>query len=109
MATAGARPFRGEDSYIAERITRSMVKPLLEQKGYTNVEDTRVRYGNNESQHVTAVDPMGRPVKMHVQSCWRRDGRKPRERLYSAAQLMATIKDGDWEGSIRVDCQLGRL
>jgi 5-methylcytosine-specific restriction protein A len=103
MATKGAsgRPFRGEDSYIAERITRGMVQPFLEQKGYTNVVDTRVRYGNNESQLVSAVDHTGQPVKMHVQSCWRRDGRNTRERLYSAAQLMAAIKDGDWEGSIR--------
>lgn len=101
VTTVGTRPFRGEDSYIAERITRGMVQPFLEQKGYSKVEDIRVRYGNNESQLVAALDPAGHPVKMHVQSCWRRDGRNTRERLYSAAQLMAAIKDGDWEGSIR--------
>lgn len=98
MAT---RPFRGEDSYIAERITRDMVKPFLEQKGYTNVEDIRVRHGNNESQSIVAVDPSGEAVRMHVQSCWRRDGQSPRERLYSAAQLMSEVKDDDWENSIR--------
>lgn len=103
MATKSAtsRPFRGEDSYVAERITRGMVQPFLEQKGYTNVEDVRVRYGNNESQLVSAIDQTGQPVKMHPQSCWRRDRGNERERLYSAAQLMAAIKDGDWEGSVR--------
>ncbi|MDI4634035.1 HNH endonuclease [Pelomonas sp. V22] len=101
MAAPGARPFRGEDSYIAERITRGMVQPFLEQKGYTSVEDVRLRYGNNESQFVSAIDQTGLPVKMHVQSCWRRDRGMARGRLYSAAQLMAAIKDGDWEGSIR--------
>jgi 5-methylcytosine-specific restriction protein A len=94
------RAFRGEDSLVAERITRSMVVPFLEQKGYSNIEDIRVRYGNNESQSVAAIDHTGQPVRLHVQSCWRRDGRNTREHLYSAAQLMAAIKDGDWEGSI---------
>lgn len=101
VVTSSARAFRGEDSYIAERITRGMVKPFLEQKGFTNVEDIRVRYGNNESQLVEALDPAGSGLKMHVQSCWRREGRNARERLYSAAQLLSRIKDGDWDGSIR--------
>lgn len=101
MVTQGVRQFRGEDSYVAERITRDMVQPFLEQKGYTNVEDVRVRYGNNESQFVSAVDQTGQLVSLHVQSCWRRERGNERVRLYSAAQLMAAIKDGDWEGSIR--------
>ncbi len=97
MATRGSRPFRGEDSYDAERITRDMVQPFLQQKGYTSVDDVRVRYGNNESQFVSAMDPAGQRLTMHVQCCWRR---KP-GRMFSAVQLMAAIKDGDWEGSIR--------
>lgn len=99
MATG--RAFRGEDSYVAERITRSMVEPFLRQKGYRDIEDIRVRYGTNESQMVSAVDQNGQLVKLHVQSCWRRDRGNEHERLYSAAQLMAGIKNGDWEGSIR--------
>ncbi len=95
-----ARSFRGEDSYVAERITRGMVLPFLQQKGYTDIVDIRVPYGSNESQLVTATDHLGRPVKLHVQSCWRREGRRETERLYSAAQLMAKVKGGDWEGSI---------
>lgn len=98
MAT---RSFRGEDSYVAERITRGMVAPFLEQKGYSEVDDERIQYGNNQSQFVSAIDDTGHRVKMHVQTCWRRDRGNARERLYSAAQLMATIKDGEWEGSIR--------
>jgi 5-methylcytosine-specific restriction enzyme A len=101
MATRAGRQFRGEESYVAERITRGMVQPFLEQKGWTNVEDVRVRYGNNESQYVSAIDESGQRLKMHVHSCWRRERGDERERLFSAAQLMASIKDDDWEGSIR--------
>jgi 5-methylcytosine-specific restriction protein A len=99
--TQTARPFRSEESYVSERITRGMVQPFLEQKGFTAVDDARPRYGTNESQIVSATDHAGQAVKLHVQTCWRRDGRNTREHLYSAAQLMATIRDGDWEGSIR--------
>lgn len=93
------RAFRREESFAAERITRDLVKPFLESKGYTKVEDLRVKHGSSQSQHVSALDQENTPVKLHVQICWRRqpgDGRP-----FSAAQLMMKIKDGDWDGSIR--------
>lgn len=95
-----ARPFRSEESHVAERITRGMVVPFLEQKGFTFIEDKRRRYGSNESQIVAAIDQRGSRVKLHVQTCWRR-GRGSGGANFSAAQLMAAIRGNDWEGSIR--------
>ena len=37
---------------------------------------------------------------MRVRLCWRREGRKPGERKYSAAQLRARLR-GDWEDTLR--------
>ncbi len=107
------RPFRSEESYLSERISRSMVEPFLKQKGYTNIEDVRSKFGKNESQLVSAVDPNGDQVKLHVQLCWRRGGGSSSEtengrganQTFSAAQLLAKIKDGDWEGSIQAKLQ----
>lgn len=96
---AEKRAFRREESLVAERITRDLVKPFLESKGYTKLDDVRTRHGSSQSQHVSAVDETGQPVQLHVQICWRRqpgDGRQ-----FSAAQLMMKIKDDDWDGSIR--------
>jgi 5-methylcytosine-specific restriction protein A len=112
IETPEGRPFRSEESYLSERISRSMVEPFLKQKGYTDIEDVRPRYGMNESQLVSAVDPNGEQVKLHVQLCWRRGGgdetekgRSANQHQYSAAQLLAKIKDGDWEGTIQAKLQ----
>lgn len=104
MATFDAsvgRPFRNPESYQSERITRDMIEPFLRQRGFSDIEDKRVRYGMNESQLVTAIDPQGGAVKLRAQLCWRRDGRNTNEKNYSATQLLSKIKDGDWEGTIQ--------
>lgn len=38
---------------------------------------------------------------MRVRLCWRRQGRKPSERAYAAAQLHARLIKDDWEGTLR--------
>jgi 5-methylcytosine-specific restriction protein A len=78
-----------------------MVEPFLLQKGFTAVDDRRVLYGQNESQIVEATSPAGVPMTMHVQLCWRRDGRSPHERRYAAAQLLAKVTNDEWESTIQ--------
>lgn len=58
------RAFRREESFAAERVTRDLVKPFLESKGYTQVEDRRVKHGSSQSQHVSALDEDHKPVRL---------------------------------------------
>ena len=105
------RAFRTEDSYVAERVTRDLVPVFLERQGLTNVRDVRTKHGLNESQEIRASLWDASQVRMRVRLCWRkiRDRRK-RSRDYSAAQLLAHISGGDWEGSIqeKVDRERGK-
>lgn len=98
---SSTRQFRSDESYLAERVTREMVEPFLLQKGFTAVDDRRVRHGLNESQIVGATSPAGVPMTMHVQLCWRRDGGSPHQRLYAAAQLLAKVTNDEWDSTIQ--------
>jgi 5-methylcytosine-specific restriction protein A len=95
------RPFRRDESYKAEKITREMLPKFLEDRGYSGVRSHPDRNG----QTIVAVVPgdQGQQIKMRVRLCWRREtGKRDSERVrtYSAAQLLAKIKDDDWEGSL---------
>lgn len=97
----GTRKFRSEESLEAERITRDAIVPFLRQRGFDEVVDHRTVRGSAITQLVTARDgPDGELLKMHVRLCWRRDGRNPSEREYSAAQLRARLVNGSWDETL---------
>lgn len=87
-----ARAFRGEDSLRSERITRDAIEPFLAARGFGDIKDERHRTGTATEQFVSATLPDGRRIKMRVRVCWRREGRNPSERKYSAAQLRARLR-----------------
>jgi 5-methylcytosine-specific restriction enzyme A len=96
MAT---RTFRRPESLEQEAVTRDMVTRFLVARGFIDVEDVRERNG----QTVRATSPAGMRVVARVKLCWRRaaDGRnQERHTHYSATQLLARVKDGDWVGTI---------
>lgn len=95
-----AREFRTPESYIAERITRDMLKRFLEERGFSPVHDVRKAAGKSESQVISATSPDGEHLVMWVRLCWRRDRKSAREAKYSAAQLQARIKGTDWVASL---------
>lgn len=94
------RPFRGEESIKSERATRKMLPDFLKLRGFGIVsEDLK---GNGQT--IAATTPGGDPLTMRVRLCWRRQSGSRdsnRARTYSAAQLLAKVKDGDWEGTLR--------
>lgn len=94
------RPFRTPESISAEEVTRAAVVGLLERHGFTDINDRQTRHGTAVSQVVTARTGSGQRVTMHVRLCWRRNGRTPREKTYSAAQLRARLVDGSWERTL---------
>jgi 5-methylcytosine-specific restriction protein A len=96
----GKRDFRSSASLEAEKHTRGMVPGLLEQRGFTEVIDTRRSHGPAQSQVVEALSPDGVRVKMHVRLCWRRDGRNPQEQKYSATQLRSDLIGWDWDKTL---------
>jgi 5-methylcytosine-specific restriction enzyme A len=77
-----------------------MVSSYLKARGFQAVEDKRRLYGRTESQTITAATSDGHRMVMRVRLCWRRNRRRSVGREYSAAQLMARIENGDWEGSV---------
>jgi 5-methylcytosine-specific restriction protein A len=93
-----SRIFRTEESYIAERATRSLVAPFLAERGFSQIRNERQAHGVSESQTVFALSPEQQEMAIRVRVCWRR--RKPSETV-SAAQLMAKIKNSGWESSIQ--------
>lgn len=95
-----ARSFRTERSVNAERATRDAIAPLLRQHGFDGISEERTERGIAITQVIVAARGDAAPVRMHVRLCWRRDGRNPREALYSAAQLRARLIDGDWEATL---------
>ncbi|EJL78469.1 hypothetical protein PMI15_04318 [Polaromonas sp. CF318] len=91
--TKGKRPWRKPESYKAEKLMRNLVKPFLESRGYTDVEDKRKKMGGGESQTIRARGPNGELVHFRVRSCWRwgAGGREPW--TISASQLTARYVD----------------
>ena len=97
------REFRTPESYQAEMITRDMLASFLEERGFTGVDDQRRRFDQNESQTIHAVAPSGQDVSMRVKLCWRRS-REGKAETYSATQLMANVKKGEWIESLNAYC-----
>jgi 5-methylcytosine-specific restriction protein A len=95
-----ARTFRTQESYAAERATRRMIVRFLEERGFRDVHDERKSHGPAESQVLRAIDEAGRRVALWVRLCWRQSDGRQRSH-YSAAQLLAKVKNNDWVGSIR--------
>lgn len=100
-STSPSRSFRTQASLEAELKTRDAVVPFLCRRGFTNVVDDRTVAGTATEQFISAVAPDGGRVKIRVRLCWRRDGRKPREREYAAAQLRARLIGDSWEGTLK--------
>jgi 5-methylcytosine-specific restriction protein A len=94
------RLFRRPESYEAENVTRKMLPGFLRDRGFTVKSDRHERQG----QTIVATSPEGECLTMRVRLCWRRetDSRdSERVRTYSAAQLLAKIKDDDWVGTLQ--------
>lgn len=94
------RPFRTEESYAAERATRDALPAFLRERGFTDIDDKRKSFGSTQSQSIRARDEMGAAVNMWVRLCWRRGRGRQKQSRYSAAQLRARVKDGDWVGTL---------
>lgn len=94
------RPFRLPESYEAEKVTRGMLPGFLQDRGFVVESNNRERQG----QTIVAISPDGERLRMRVRLCWRREtsGRdSERVRTYSAAQLLAKIRNNDWIGSLQ--------
>src|SRR5882672_6053768 len=98
MMSLMARSFRSEESYVAEKKTRNMLKKFLESKGFTDIRDDRTSSGPAQRQILRAIDDRGHAVALWVRLCWRQSGARKRKHIYSAAQLMARVRDEDWIG-----------
>src|SRR5271166_4333284 len=92
------REFRTPESYAAERTTRDLLPDFLHGRGFSDLRDDRKHSGMTESQVISATAPNGEQLTMRVKLCWRRTGRKTTR---SALQLLAKVKNGNWEGSLR--------
>jgi 5-methylcytosine-specific restriction protein A len=92
------REFRTEESYEAERTTREMIPEFLRRRGFYDVRDDRKKFGMTESQTIHAISPNKQQLAMRIKLCWRRTDTGSTR---SATQLMAKVKDGDWEGSLQ--------
>jgi hypothetical protein len=92
----GERRFRGEESLRAERLTWELVPHFLGARGFSGIREERIQNG----QTLHATSPGGDSLVMRTRICWREDEIRG-ERPYAAAQLIATIADGDPEGSLR--------
>lgn len=95
-----ARQFRSSESYESERVTRDMLGDFLSRRGFLNVSDER----KGHAQTIVATDPNGDRLTIRVRLCWRRGGgarNSNRAKKYSAAQLLAHIKNNDPEETLR--------
>jgi 5-methylcytosine-specific restriction protein A len=94
------RPFRKPESHEAEAVTRGMLPSFLRDRGFVVERDYPERHG----QTIVATSPEGEHLTMRVRLCWRREpGSRESERVrtFSAAQVIARIKNGDWIGSLQ--------
>lgn len=94
------RAFRSQESYAAEHTTRDMLRDFLLRRGFKGVVDKRTPHGSTESQVLHATDETGNQVAMWVRLCWRGARGKRSSTTYSAAQLLARIKNDDWVGTL---------
>ena len=93
------RPFRKPESYEAETISHELIPRFLQDRGFVVEEIKAERKGKT----IVATTPNGKKLTMRVRLCWRREeGSRDSQRMrtFSAAQLLANIKNGDWVGSL---------
>lgn len=95
-----SRVFRSEHSLEGELATRGRIENLLERHGVVVTGREWVQTGLAIVQVIEGHLGDGPPMRIHVRLCWRRDGRNASETLYSAAQLRAKLKDGDWHKTL---------
>jgi 5-methylcytosine-specific restriction protein A len=100
------RAFRTAESLAEEKTSRDLVAPFLENQGFRVTEDRRRSHGPSESQTIVGVSPEGAEVSLRVKLCWRL-GRSVNSRGYSAAQLVANVKSGNWQEGL--ESFVGRL
>jgi len=101
-----SRQFRTNASLRAEKISRNLIKPFLESRGFGNVRDERKPAGTAQEQLLFATAPGGERVGLSVRLCWRRNRSKLKQKTYSASQLMARLPPGrDWVDAIREKAQ----
>jgi 5-methylcytosine-specific restriction enzyme A len=95
MATA-KRAFRGVESFEAEALTRDLISPFLEARGFKVLDDHRDKVGKDgQSQIITATDSEGHRLSIRVKICWTWANSRTPKRNYSASQLAARMH-GDW-------------
>ena len=99
MAT-GKRVFRTEASYAFERQARGAVVPFLLSRGFVVDNAQRPWTTPGQPQVVQVRSPGGEDMRIRVRLCWRRDGRREAESLYSAAQLAANTREGGWNATL---------
>ncbi|HGM8087239.1 TPA: HNH endonuclease [Pseudomonas aeruginosa] len=107
--TNAKREFRGADSFAAEQLTRDAISPFLNSRGYTVLDDERLKTGTAVQQFVTVRAPGGQVIKMRVRLCWRRGGRKLREKQYSAAQLAVRPRPQGFDATLEYLAERDRL
>jgi hypothetical protein len=96
----GDRPFRSAESHKSEERTRKMLPGFLRDRGFSVERESREHQG----QTIVVTSPEGERLTMRIRLCWVREsnGRdSERKRTYSATQLLANIKNGDWIGSLQ--------
>jgi 5-methylcytosine-specific restriction protein A len=95
----GKRAFRSADSYDAEAVTRNLVRPFLEARGFSVEDDHRDKVGKDgQSQVLTAHDAGGNRLRIRVKICWTWANNRTPKRNYSATQLAARVS-GDWNAT----------
>lgn len=95
----GKREFRGKDSYEAEALTRDLVSPFLQARGFSVDDDHRDKVGRDgQSQVIHARDSEGKRLRIRVKVCWTWANNRTPRRNTSASQLAARMK-GDWNAT----------
>jgi 5-methylcytosine-specific restriction protein A len=95
------RAFRTPESYEAEQITRKMVTPFLDARGFSVALDSFDPTKKSQSQIIHATDPTGRSVRIRVKLCWPSRKATPGKSTGYASQLIGKITDGDSFASIK--------
>lgn len=90
MATT-KRSFRTLESLETEKVSRDLISPFLQSRGFAVVGDRR----SGQSQIITAIDPAGDRIRLNVRLCWRW-GRGKDSDKYSASQIRARLSGNDW-------------
>ena len=96
----GARPFRTDESLESERRRRGTIVPLLESHGFIVTQDVRESRGTATTQIIAASHSQTGSIRMRVRLCWRRGNEGESSNLYSAAQLLAGLKNNNWEETL---------